>query len=50
MKNAGTAYGNGSLEWQLTNELHAKLMNTMNGIAKALQQRREKGQNTQMHD
>jgi hypothetical protein len=36
-KNAGTAYGKGSPAWQLTNKLREKLMNTMNGIAKALQ-------------
>jgi hypothetical protein len=47
-KNAGTAYGKGSPEWQLTKELPKKLMNAMNGIAKALQQRPEKGQNKQM--
>jgi hypothetical protein len=42
-KNAETVYGKGSPAWQLTNKLCEKLMNTMNGIAKALQQRREKG-------
>jgi hypothetical protein len=49
-KNAGTVYEKGSPAWQLTKKLREKLMNTMNGIAKTLQQRREKGQNTQMHD
>jgi hypothetical protein len=42
-KNAGTAHEKGRPAWQLTNRLREKLLNTMNGIAKALQQRREKG-------